>query len=282
MAILYIGDSNNKPRKVKNFYIGDSDNKPRKVKRAYIGDSNNKPRLFYKSSLLPNDYQAVEYIFNDGGTEYIDLGFKPNSDYKISIDFKITRPSSWPGDFPIFGVMNIYYEAVPYIGYETVLYPTYILYDDTPNSSSSSNDKLYCRFGGTSGHDVRYVTPSYNTNYNVLMNSDKNFYINSNFLFNTERTFSATAKNALLFGANWRWDTGVGDDQGWLIKKFPQGLYVYHFEAWNGNGTKIRDMYPCYKKSNNTIGMLDIANSSNNFYTNQGTGTFSKGPNIDL
>ena len=44
------------------------------------------------------------------------------------------------------------------------------------------------------------------------------------------------------------------------------------------NGTLIRNMIPCYRKSDNVIGMYDIVN--NTFYTNAGTGTFNKGNNV--
>lgn len=47
----YIGDSNNKARKVKKMYIGDANGVARKVKKVYIGDANNKARLCWSGSL---------------------------------------------------------------------------------------------------------------------------------------------------------------------------------------------------------------------------------------
>ena len=44
------------------------------------------------------------------------------------------------------------------------------------------------------------------------------------------------------------------------------------------NGTLIRKFVPCYRKSDDEIGMYDIIN--NVFYPNAGTGTFTKGPNV--
>ena len=43
------------------------------------------------------------------------------------------------------------------------------------------------------------------------------------------------------------------------------------------NGILIRNFIPCYRKSDNEIGLYDIVN--NVFYTNQGTGEFLKGSN---
>lgn len=44
------------------------------------------------------------------------------------------------------------------------------------------------------------------------------------------------------------------------------------------NDIPVRDLIPCYRKSDNVIGMYDIIN--NNFYTNAGTGSFTKGSNL--
>ena len=52
---------------------------------------------------------------------------------------------------------------------------------------------------------------------------------------------------------------------------------VYHTSFYE-NGTPIRDMYPCYRKSDNVAGMYDIVN--NVFYTNVGSGSFTVGPDI--
>ena len=49
------------------------------------------------------------------------------------------------------------------------------------------------------------------------------------------------------------------------------------FTITNGNAIKL-DLIPCYKKSNNEIGFYDIINDE--FYTNQGTGTFLKGNDV--
>lgn len=43
-------------------------------------------------------------------------------------------------------------------------------------------------------------------------------------------------------------------------------------------GSYVRNLIPCYRKSDNVIGMYDIV--GNAFYTNSGTGTFTKGANV--
>ena len=51
----------------------------------------------------------------------------------------------------------------------------------------------------------------------------------------------------------------------------------YMVRIWD-NGLLVRDYLPCYRKSDNVIGMLDMVN--NVFYTNAGSGTFTKGNNV--
>ena len=51
---------------------------------------------------------------------------------------------------------------------------------------------------------------------------------------------------------------------------------IGRFTITNGNKTKL-DLIPCYRISDNEVGMYDLV--SNTFYTNAGTGTFNKGNN---
>lgn len=53
---------------------------------------------------------------------------------------------------------------------------------------------------------------------------------------------------------------------------------IYGCRIWN-NGVLQRDLVPCYRKSDNVKGMYDMV--SKNFYSNEGTGAFTKGSNIE-
>lgn len=44
------------------------------------------------------------------------------------------------------------------------------------------------------------------------------------------------------------------------------------------NAVKVRDFIPCYRKSDNEIGLYDLVNGV--FYTNAGSGTFAKGADV--
>lgn len=51
---------------------------------------------------------------------------------------------------------------------------------------------------------------------------------------------------------------------------------IFYLKLYTGN--KYIELIPCYRKSDNVIGMYDLVGKQ--FYVNQGTGTFLKGPNV--
>ena len=52
---------------------------------------------------------------------------------------------------------------------------------------------------------------------------------------------------------------------------------LYAYKLYDGN-TLVRDMIPCYRKSDHVAGMYDLANGV--FYTNAGSGVFTKGADV--
>ena len=54
---------------------------------------------------------------------------------------------------------------------------------------------------------------------------------------------------------------------------------IYYFKIYDNNNNLICDLVPCYRKSDGVIGMYDLV--SDVFRTNLGTGTFTKGPDVN-
>jgi hypothetical protein len=52
------------------------------------------------------------------------------------------------------------------------------------------------------------------------------------------------------------------------------GLTIYHYD------NKVHELIPCYRKSDGVIGLYDAAGGK--FYTNEGTGSFTKGPDTQI
>lgn len=53
---------------------------------------------------------------------------------------------------------------------------------------------------------------------------------------------------------------------------------IYYFKWLDSNNELKLDLVPCYRKADNEIGMYDTVNDT--FFTNQGTGTFTKGQDV--
>ena len=76
--------------------------------------------------------------------------------------------------------------------------------------------------------------------------------------------------------SNWNYNNELGVIGGggyYQIGKY-KSLSIYK------NNILVRNFIPCYRKTDNEIGLYDLVNGV--FYTNQGTGTFIKGPSIPL
>lgn len=78
-----------------------------------------------------------------------------------------------------------------------------------------------------------------------------------------EVNFSSSSTNYISFGS-------------WIDSVWSRTIDWYSFKIWKGD-TLLREFVPCYRKSDNVIGMYDIVEGT--FYTNCGTGQFLAGPN---
>lgn len=201
------------------------------------------------SSILPAELQGVEYLQGDGNA-YIDTGIIANNILQVS------------GKFNGNNDLNR-----SFFGAKTTNNPNYffMLY-------YSSNGLLSLRpFSDTSG------TKTYTLNANVDFTFtydkiQKKYTINS---YNGSYTTAhqSIGRNLLLFVMDYSLDKSKGK--------------IYHIE------TNVFNMYPCYIKSGKTFvdnkgftcssgtaGMYDIVNSK--FYTNDGTGAFLVGADINI
>ena len=61
------------------------------------------------------------------------------------------------------------------------------------------------------------------------------------------------------------------------IRYLNKGIKIYKL-IFTANGVKEANFIPCYRKTDNEIGMYDTVEET--FYTNQGTGKFDVGPNV--
>jgi len=193
----------------------------------------------YKSR-LPNAYQEVEYI-ESSGTQYIDSNVIPDNSTGLKVKFSQTSSS----DDIVVGCIS-----------------------QTNGRfwiSVYNNAKQYISFNINSNPFDCNLNEIYNTENNFL-NSRKG-KINGIDVVNINETLKTTTNSIYVFGANYYQQ---GFNLGCSCK-------IYNLMISQGSNV-IRNFIPCYRKSDNEIGLYDLVN--NVFYTNQGTGTFTKGKDV--
>lgn len=189
----------------------------------------------YYAPRLSGEYQEVEYI-GSSSTQYIDSAFKPNQDTKV--EMSITNSSVgayW------YGTWNVNYNVGAF-------------------AFCNDNSHLYLAYANqNAGGEYSQIDSSSHT-----IGQDKNFvYLDGNLLhsFNYEQFEGLYSLS--LFGQNRSGSVQCG------------GPFQLERAKIYDDGTLVRDFIPCYRLSDNIIGLYDIV--GNQFYTNQGTGTFLKG-----
>lgn len=199
----------------------------------------------YKPHLnrLPTEYQEVEYI-ESTGTQYIDSGVIGNLNTEAVLDIQLTDTSALTQAF---------------IGART----------SNDNSAFlcgvSSSGYFYPQFDSVARTTI---TTQYTDGLRHTLKLSKNgFYFDGTLSssFSSPTSFT-TPQNMLLFAM---WENNVS---------FKSKIKFYSCKLYD-NGTLIRHFIPCFRKSDNEIGLFDLVNQV--FYTNQGTGTFLKGANVN-
>ena len=129
-------------------------------------------------------------------------------------------------------------------------------YYNTRNQSTNDQPIATKTFSSASEIRSRHV---------VDFNRSSGFYVDNEWLATNTSTFSVLSYLAL-------WG------QGYSPSPVAIEYRVYSFKAYEYD-VLIRDMIPCYRKADQVIGMYDLVNDV--FYTNSGSGTFYKGPDVN-
>ena len=197
-----------------------------------------------RKSLLPKEYQQVEYI-ESTGTQFIDTGLKGTNKTELELELQYTDVTTSTST-RLFGARTSSTKNAFYIG-----------------SYAATNSPFYLNFNSGSYPSTLYLNL---TKHNIkIKNSiayvdDLEIFIN----LNTTDKFT-TDYNLILCGAN------SGGSIACAKAKY------FKCKIW-ANDIFVRDFIPCYRKSDNVIGLYDIVNGT--FYTNQGTGEFLKGGDV--
>lgn len=200
-----------------------------------------------KRSPLPSQYQAVEYI-ESTGTQYIDTGIIPTQNSYVEIVASINEQTT---NSVLFGSRN---------GRAELSFTVF----DYVNGYNFRTD-----YGNLYSATFKYEI---GTKYRIVKDKNvTNFYNMDNVVLKSftiaEQTF--TSPNYLvLFGCN---------NATTVNLKTKAKIYSCKMKY---EDKLIRNFIPCYRKSDDVIGMFDTITST--FVRNGGTGVFLKGPDIKL
>lgn len=194
----------------------------------------------YQGTTLPSEYTQVDYIESDGAS-YVDTNYIPNANTNINTkvyisDYSLNRNY-------ICGAYGPNIEG---------------RYQVTFGQVAEDANFMWCR--GT--YIGRMFIPE---DFNLfLIKTDKSKITIKDKTINLTDEFIGTSNNLFLFANNSNGNVG----------SLSSGVRIYYFKIYENN-TVVRDFIPCYRNSDNSIGLYDLVNDV--FYENQGTGTFTYG-----
>jgi len=194
-----------------------------------------------KQGGLPNEYQQVEYI-ESNGTQY------------ITLDYKASNNTSSEGKYQLTAITT------------TMLF----------GSRTSSTSNFYgLNWGGSTANPAYYnsynsgviTNKTIDTNIHTFHKDKAILYIDNTKLSTHTNTASFTTPyNMVVFGCNTNGTVGLFTS-----------ARIFYLQFYDYDTLKI-DLVPCYRKSDNVIGLYDLVNDK--FYTNEGTGQFTKGADV--
>lgn len=207
-------------------------------------------------SRLPSGYTEVEYIQNTG-TSYIEIDFKPNTNTRILTEMQAVSTANYPR---LFGAGAWNSVSGTNFDYQT----------------QSGVFCIHMSWFGRAGWSpytsfpFDYVKHTYDLNKN-------NLYLDGTSVGSTSftTTYQATDNLGVFTYIN---NNRPSSSSYWGREHFKGNMYS--FKVYD-NGTLVRDLVPCIKDSDNTVGAYDIVNDV--FYTvpsGYSTDKFVAGPQV--
>lgn len=194
---------------------------------------------------LPNEYQEVEYI-QSTGTQYIDTGILPSSNTNITMDYEYISGQS--GKYvPL---------ACERITVGSDMFGIWI---------NESTKEIAINYGDV---DTSAISGTNGAGRHTYSNDRNKWYLDGSLIKTISTSSFSSTSTLFIFGLN----------SGTEIETRDCTAKLYSFTAYQ-NSNLIRNFVPCYRKSDNEIGMYDLV--SNQFYTNAGTGVFLMGAEVD-
>lgn len=217
-------------------------------------EANNDLDDIYESNILPNTYQQVEYL-ESSGTQYINTDIYGTNNHGAEIVYARNSISS-TDSARIFGTRNGAAGAGAF-----AFLSSYKGKNDDP-VYIGSNSSTYSPSPSSIGVDLDFHTLKCNVNNDKKVYYDDNLVATGN---NTSYTAKAVASIFRVYISSYYGDPGNAKVK--LLK-------IYN------NGELIRNYIPCYRIADNEPGMYETITET--FLTNDGTGSFAVGNDVDV
>lgn len=205
--------------------------------------------LYTVTLILPNEYQPVEYLKSNADAYIPMFDVTYNSCDGADIDFQFNQQYSGNTIYSIFGGRyqdnSVMFELLHWAGK---------LYVIPPNGGYVNQDLIR--------HRVKWGNKF---NWQVI-------YDNQIIAATTDSGVRGTFRFDLFNGGH---QAGANGSYGGDYRSKSQ---IYHVNLYQGQ-EMIRNMWPCYRKSNNVAGMYDVITDT--FYTSYNTSTFTTGAPVD-
>lgn len=203
---------------------------------------------------LPSAYQRVEYIAASG-TQYINTGVLPTENNVANVDFELT------------GYSNNSYIALVSASSHMYLVHFY-------HSSGSNIHFVPCWYAYKTGD--YYTTLSLSKRYRAICSSYNDTAKNGGMAITTDGAFTSNNSSGTqsYTPTNSYYIFARNNDSA---VSYQASAKLYHLALYT-DGNLVRDFYPCYRKADGVIGLYDTVTEA--FFTNAGTGTFTKGSDI--
>ncbi len=200
------------------------------------------PIVMTKTPILAEGYRQVEYIQSSGNTQWIDTGIKDTEAYGIEVTL---TPISKPADYASF--LGAYYDNfnMSYLNYNTGMFGR--IRTTGWGATINSTDKFTFKYEDSTVSSLQNGVKIQSSTISAGTLGNRNVPI---YIF---RCHSGNNTN----GTN---------------------IKFYSLKLFNQSKELLRYFIPCYRESDEVIGLYDLV--ENKFYENQGSGVFTKGADV--
>ena len=208
---------------------------------------------------LPNEYQEVEYI-ESTGTQCIDTGIPLNQYRKCEMEFSPTSIGTTQMIDGGYTNTSEQYDTRNYLRIDS---------DGMLNLQYAGSNTSYKLSSVVIASNIKYAI-----SYKMLASSCFLTVNEAEYSISTGVTLITNNNNVFLFGESFK-DSN-------LTKTYEASALIklYTAKYYDSNDILIRNFIPCYRKSDNEVGLYDLVN--NVFCTNAGTGVFLMGEAVGM